>query len=127
MASNALHYQQKTLPTVTELVARAVVQTRFHDEISDDMTHREIFRAATIATDQAAEMWEEDNGLPVGETVPDSTRDKVARKLMALANAEFAAAEAATEEALAAVMDAIAAGDLDRFGEPRPYATSWSA
>ena len=60
-------------PTVPELVATAITHTDFVGEICSSNTARETYRAATIATNQAAEMWEEAHGHPVGATVTDSS------------------------------------------------------
>lgn len=74
------------MPAVTELVALALLHTDFNGEISPTNTQRETYRAATIATNQAAEMWEEANGHPIGATVDDSTRNAVALALVAYAD-----------------------------------------
>lgn len=110
----------RIMPPVAELVALALARTKFLDEAADAITPREIYRAATIATNQAAESWEEDAGLPIGATVPDAIRVQVAADLVA-------AAQAIAKNAADALRDAIEAGDVDHDGGPVPYPTYQSA
>jgi hypothetical protein len=106
------------MPTVAEVVALAITRTEFIRETPNGTTPREIYRAATIATNQAAESWEEDVGVPIGATVPDAIRHPVALRLVDIANTRHREADKAAEDAL---LDAIEAGDLDEAGEPIPY------
>lgn len=110
---------QTLLPTVSELVATAIDHTDFDGEAAGTTTTtREMYRAATIATNQAAESWEEAAGLPIGATVPDSIRNAVA---LALVRRAEAAQERAIEDSEAAFQNAVAAGDLDHDGNPVAY------
>ena len=70
------------MPNVVALVARALVDTDFLGELAGIDTDREMLRAATIATDQAAEEWEHANGLPIGATVTSAIRCQVAMALI---------------------------------------------
>lgn len=112
------------MPTVAELVATAILLTDFNGEISPSNTPRETFRAATIATNQAAEAWEEANGHPAGATVTDSVRSAVALALVAYAddlNRQYEAEDAADRAF------GFQCGDLDRDGRAVPYDTYESA
>jgi hypothetical protein len=112
------------LPTVAEVVALAITETEFRAETPNGTTPREIYRAATIATNQAAESWEEVAGVPIGATVPDTIRHPAAMRLVDLANARHREAD---KQAADALLDAIEAGDLDEAGEPIPYPLCRSA
>ncbi len=111
------------LPTVSELIATALVFTDFTGEIAPSNTARETYRAATIATNLAAEAWEEANGQPVGATVPDDIRNAVALGLVAYADALNRRTEA---EDAADALFARQCGDVDRDGRavPLPFYVS---
>jgi hypothetical protein len=108
----------KQMPTVAELVARAIIATDFLSETPNGTTPREIYRAATIATNQAAEAWEESAGVPIGATVPDAIRHPVALRLVELTHDRHRDADRDAADALQA---GIEAGDLDRDGFLIPY------
>lgn len=111
------------LPSVYELADKAMAETDFFAEIRG-CTPRETYRAATIATNQAAEAWEEARGLPVGATVPDCIRLLTAAVLVTQADVKLRAAESDAADALE---DAIDAGDVDVRGNVVPYAMYRSA
>ena len=112
------------MPSVTELVAWAIIHTDFNGETPSSNTASETYRAATIATNLTAEAWEEANGHPVGATVDDSTRNAVALALVA--HADALNRQAQLEDA-ADLAFSIQCGDLDSNGGPLPYARYMSA
>jgi hypothetical protein len=114
----------KTMPTIPELVARALADSDFVVETPRGTSQRELYRAATIATNQAAEAWEEANGLPIGATVPDLIRHPVSIRLVGLAQDRH---DAEMEAIAYALLDGIEAGDLDEDGSPVAYDRCWSA
>lgn len=106
------------LPTVAELVAIAIAQTDFAAEIRADAD--DIRNFADIAIEQAAEIWECDNGCTLLQMVP-SQLTSLAREALIDAGLDLLGlAAAAAEDAL---RDAIESGDLDADGEPIAYPT----
>ncbi len=102
-----------SLPTIAELVARAIADTDFVGDIStdpEDMAH-----VAANSADLAAEMWEEANDYPVNITVPSALIAEVRTALIARAQRFLDLREAET-------LDLIESGDLDDDGSPAPYA-----
>lgn len=106
------------MPAVAELVAHAIVFTDFVGEVSATNTVRETYRAATIATNLAAESWEERNGHPVGATVDDSTRNATALALVAYADALNSRIE---QDGAANLAFSVQCGDLTIDGRAIPY------
>jgi len=69
-------------PSPRELIARAIVDTDFRRQLVPGTTRHDLMTAARIAADQAAEAWEGDNGLPIGESVADPIRAGVISALI---------------------------------------------
>ncbi len=69
-----------TLPTVAELVDRALADTAFLDDIIADEPH-EMRMCAGLAAERAAQAWERTGGLTVG-TIPPALTDQVATVLL---------------------------------------------
>ncbi len=102
-----------TLPTLAELVARAIADTDFVGDISadpEDMAH-----VAANAADLAVEQWEEAHDYPVNITVPS---DLIALVRTAL----IARAQRYLDLRAAETLDGMESGDLDDDGCPAPYA-----
>ena len=70
-----------TLPTVAELVDRALADTAFLDEITADEPH-ELRICVELAAERAAEAWERAAGLPIASTLSSTLTDQVAHALL---------------------------------------------
>jgi hypothetical protein len=70
------------LPTIPELVARAMTGTRFLAEIAARSPH-DLRCCAELAAQLAAEQWETETGAPAAETVPHDLTIQVAASLIA--------------------------------------------
>lgn len=109
---------QRTMPTVSDLISRALLDTEFVAETPLGTTQHQLFRAATIATNQAAEAAEEEGGHAIGASVPAIIRHTVTLHLIHTAHARHEADELAERDAL---LDAIEAGDCGRDGVALSY------
>ena len=109
-------------PTVADLVARAIADTDF---INDITPAGDMLRLAADYTDVVIDAWEEAAGVPVGSTdVPMDVVNAIRRALYAYA---YQVQRAAELDAIDARADAIEAGDTDAGGEAIPYAAYRSA
>lgn len=71
----------RALPTVADLACRARTHTRFLREIAADPQH--LNARAALAAQLAAEHWEAEHGVSVGETVSPDMTARVAAALIA--------------------------------------------
>ncbi len=108
----------RILPTVADLVARALSGTDFASEIKGDVAH--IRWHAADAIELAAERWEEAHGVAVAETVPSDLLNYATDVLIDAGWELLGRAEAEAEDIR---RDAIDAGTINRDGAPVGYAT----
>ena len=109
-------------PTVADLVARAIADTDF---LNDLVPNCGLTALACDACDMAIDAWEAANDVPVGATdVPARTINDVRAALIAHGSAALHTAE---RDAIDARADAIEAGDIDRDGNAIGYAAYRSA
>ncbi len=104
----------RILPTVADLVARAVADCEFLPQL--DCRDPDVMAAAADAADEAAELWEADHDA--AGAVPHALILDARHALALRGEAWLAAREADAADAL---LDAIEAGDLDRHGHTIPY------
>jgi hypothetical protein len=117
-----MHFRQ-ILPTVADLVSRAVADTDFLRALAAERDP-DVLAAAADAADEAAEQWETEHGAIVGKSVPHMLIVDARHALAARGEAWMADRQADAADAL---RDSIEAGDRDRQGAPVGYAMHRSA
>lgn len=90
-----------TLPTIDDLVDRAIAQTPFVQEITAAPLPLHIWIAAEIAAELAAEHWEQETSRPIGMTVPTPLINEVTATLVERSTALIRAAELKADVATA--------------------------
>jgi hypothetical protein len=115
-----LAHPARLLPTVADLVARAVADGDFYGDIAPDS---DLLTVAAEYTDRGIDTWADDNDV-LANTVPVYLWLAARAVLSNLASALLRHTETAEADARA---DAIEAGDMDHDGNPIPYDTCRSA
>lgn len=98
-----------TKSLIHQIFARAILETDFLGVLPAGTPGREVFRAATIATDEATEAWELEAGVPIGATVTSAVRSVVCARLLKHGEGILRRIENATSDAL---RDAIESGEV---------------
>lgn len=115
----------RLMPTTADLVARALADTDFLNDITPRTRQLELLALAATATDMAIDAWEAANELPVGSTDVALTMVFQTRRILVARASELMRERVAAEED--ARSDAIEAGDIDSHGNAMPYARYRSA